>query len=153
MNRNTKIQKHLLNDQITMKDELILNHFVENEASFNDLRYIISYYNYLKKEDNRRNGDFLVYHGRQTVLLHLIKGQRYFGNTKLIECLPSEISGNKVFERTIIVNERHLFLKAMLFIEAGGDTFRLNDTEGFLQIHIPQRQTIKILESSEIINS
>ncbi len=131
--------------RINITDELILNHFVENESDFSGLKYIISFYDYLKKKDAQRNGNFWIFDGRHIVLTHIIKFRQYFGNIKLIKCSPFELSENDEFQRTILINQKHLFLKAMLFVQAEGETYRLRNPEGYLELSIPLKQTIKIL--------
>jgi len=142
---NLQFQNQFLGGQKMNCDELTLDYFVRNEANFNELTYIISFYDYVKKYDYRKNGDFLVYHGSMAILPHLIKGKRYFGNTKLIMCHPEEIENNKNYKRLIKVNEYSLFINSMLFIRASGKTYRLKDNEGFLQLDIQQRQHINII--------
>ncbi len=144
MNVKKKIQKCILPDQILNKKDLVLNDFVENEGLFNNLIYKIKYTEHLKIELKSKESEFLIFDGHQTTISHFIKGKRFFGNSKLIECSPLEIV-NKTYQRRLIrINTSYYFIDAMLFVQAGSKTFKLRDSNGFFQLHIPQKQTIKI---------
>lgn len=71
-----------------------------------------------------------------------MSGQRYYGNSKLIRCSGKEITDKKEFNRIIRVNESHLFLNAMLFIQVSGSTFKLKENEGSLQLNMTQKQHV-----------
>jgi len=140
-----KFQSDILCDQRNQRDEPVLNDFVENESIFDDLRYIISYKNNIRRDFYDRENDFCVYHGQQSLFHHIIKAKRFFGNSKLVKCSNLEISLRRGLKRLIRINEEYYFMDSMLFVQASGETYRLKDNFGFLQLHIPQRQSIKIL--------
>jgi hypothetical protein len=144
----TTINKDIKGNQFTVIDGPILDFFVENQAKLDDLTYVITYQNYLKKDDSEysNKSDFLVYQqGHKVIVPHLIRGKRYFGNTKLVRCDPSDLRNTWEYERLIRINKSYHFFDSMLFVIWDGITYRLKENEGFLQLNIWQRQTVKIL--------
>jgi hypothetical protein len=143
----TTINKDIKGNQFTVIDGPILDFFVENQAKLDDLTYVITYQNYLKKDDSEysNKSDFLVYEGSKAIIPHLSRGKRYFGNSKMIKCDESEISNRRAYKRFIRINENFLFFDAMLFVIHQGNTYRLKETKGFLQLYFWNRQTVKII--------
>lgn len=129
-----------ISNKILQKDEPVLDDFVQNEAAFNDLNYVILYFDYIQKSDRRKNGDWQVEEGSKAFISHLIRAKRYHGNTKLMRC--ADISHDLSFNRLIRVNESIFFHKAMLFIDVDGQIYRLKESDGFLQLHIPLATSI-----------
>jgi hypothetical protein len=141
------LKKPIKVPQIMIGEEPILDYFLENESKFSDLNYLITYKNYLRKEksDYSNESEFLVYEGSKAIIPHLSRGKRYFGNSKMIKCDESEISNRRAYKRFIRINENFLFFDAMLFVIHQGNTYRLKETKGFLQLYFWNRQTVKII--------
>lgn len=131
-------------DIFELNNDPILDYYVQNQHEIDDLTYIITYKNYLRKDHYYENNDFIVYEGNQAIIPHIIKNRRYFGNTKLIESDVFEMKHMK-YSRLIKVNNDFFFIDSMLFVKHEDTMYRLRETEGFLQLHTWQKHAPKLI--------
>ena len=143
------MQKFTENIENAPFSEFTLDYFARNEGKFDHIKYIISYADYLRREMKKRNADFVIYNGSKASFNHIILGKRYYGNIMMVECKFSDLGRKGKYHRLIQINQAYIFARATLFIVVDGRVFKLKHDEGFLQINIRERETVKEVSSLE----